>query len=198
MRNRKVEQGEATRGALIKAAVALFADRGYADTPTAEIVARAEVTRGALYHHFADKEQLFLAVLETIEEDIFHRVLAATATAGDDPAARLRTGTDVFLDACLERPVQRILLQEGPSVLGWDRWHRFDNPRCSRHLLARGLADAIAAGVIEEQPAEPLAHLLYGSLVQAGMVIAGADDPAAARATMGAAAQRLLTSLLRH
>ncbi|MCC5579953.1 TetR/AcrR family transcriptional regulator [Microtetraspora sp. AC03309] len=199
MGNRKVEQGETTRTALVEAAAALFAEKGYADTSTGEVVARANVTRGALYHHFADKEEIFRAVLETVEGDIFDRVNAATAASieagAGDPASLLRVGTDTFLDACLERPVQRILLQESTSVLGWSHWQRLDNPRCPRRLLAHGLAQAVDAGMIADQPAEPLTHLLYGALVQAGMIIAGADDPVATRAAMGTAVERLLDAL---
>lgn len=194
-RNRKVEQGEATREALIGSAIALFAEKGYADTSTTEIVARSQVTRGALYHHFPDKEHLFLAALEAVEEDIFDRVSAATAAEGPDLRTRICTGADAFLDACLERPVQRILLQEGPAVLGWARWQRLDNPRCSRRLLADGIAAAIHTGVLPDQPAEPLTHLLYGALVQAGLVIAGSDDPKGTRVAMGRAMRGVLCSL---
>jgi AcrR family transcriptional regulator len=195
--NRKVEQGEATRSALVACAVALFAEKGFAATSTTDVVSRAGLTRGALYHHFVDKEQLFEAALDAVEGDIFERVLAASASAGDDVGRRLRCGVDAFLDACLEPAVQRILLQQAPSVLGWDRWQRLDRPRCARHLLATGLRNAIDSGLIAAPSATALTHLLYGALVQAGIVIAGAEDPRAARATLGEAVQRLLDSLLR-
>lgn len=197
VRNRKVEQGAATRGVLVDAAVELFAEKGFAETSTTEIVHRAGLTRGAMYHHFTDKEQLFEAALDAIEGRIFDRVRVAAAKYDGDAAGQVRAGVDAFLDACLEPAVQRILLQEAPSVLGWGRWQQLDRPRCARQLLAAGLASAIEAGLIAEQPAEPLTHLLYGALVQAGLFIGGAKNPKAARATMGAAAQRLLDALFR-
>jgi hypothetical protein len=91
--------------------------------------------------------------------------------------------------------VQRILLQEGPAVLGWQRWHRMDNPHCARSLLADGIAEAIRDGLLPRQPAEPLTHLLYGALVQAGLVIAGSQNPESTRDTMGHATQIMLDSM---
>jgi AcrR family transcriptional regulator len=195
VRNRKVEQGEHSRDTLIASAVALFAEKGFAETSTTEIVDRAGLTRGALYHHFADKEQLFEAALEAVEGDIFDRVRAAGAHLGDDVRRRLATGVGVFLDACLEPAVQRILLQEAPSVLGWERWQRLDRPRCARRLLAVSLAEAVDRGLIVAPSSAALTHLVYGALVQAGIVIAGAEDPRATRAVMGETVERLLDSL---
>jgi AcrR family transcriptional regulator len=181
---RKAEQGEATRGALVAAAVALFTDRGFADTSTTEIVRRADVTRGALYHHFADKEELFRAAYEAIEEDIFER--CRTAAHGHEAVAALKAGIAAYLDACLEPHVRRILLVEGPLVLGWDRSLHFDDPHCARRLLRASVA-ALAPG-----PPEPLAHLLFGALLQGGLVIADAPDR---RTEMGAAMDALVDSL---
>jgi AcrR family transcriptional regulator len=197
VRNRKVEQGEHTRDALVASAISLFAEKGFAETSTTEIVDRAGITRGALYHHFADKHQLFEAALDAVEGDIFDRVQAAGARLGDDVHGRLATGIDVFLDACLEPAVQRILLQEAPSVLGWERWQRLDRPRCARRLLAGSLAQAVDRGLIAAPSAPALTHLVYGALVQAGIVIAGAEDPRATRMVMGETAHRLLDSLFR-
>jgi AcrR family transcriptional regulator len=197
VRNRKVEQGEHTRDVLVASAIALFAEKGFADTSTTEIVERAGTTRGALYHHFADKHQVFEAALEAVEGDIFDRVQAAGARLGDDVQRRLAVGIDVFLDACLEPAVQRILLQEAPSVLGWARWQRLDRPRCARRLLATSLAEAVDRGLVAVPSAPALTHLLYGALVQAGIVIAGADDPRATRTVMGETVRRLLDSLFR-
>lgn len=194
-RNRKVEQGEHSRDALVASAVALFAEKGFAETSTTEIVDRAGLTRGALYHHFADKDQLFEAALEAVEGDIFDRVQAAGAQLGDDLRLRLGTGVGVFLDACLEPAVQRILLQEAPSVLGWERWQRLDRPRCARRLLAVSLAAAVESGQIVAPSSAALTHLVYGALVQAGIVIAGAEDPRATRTVMGETVDRLLDSL---
>lgn len=194
-RNRKVEQGDATRQALVRSAITLFTEQGYTATSTSDIVAAAQVTRGALYHHFPDKQRLFLAALDAVEEDVYRRVGESIASSEPDIAARIRTGASAFLEACLDPQVQRILLQEGPAVLGWQRWHQMDNPHCARRLLADGIAEAIRSGVLPRQPAEPLTHLLYGALVQAGLVIAGSDDPKSTRDAMGHATQIMLDSM---
>ncbi|MFE9328794.1 TetR/AcrR family transcriptional regulator [Nocardia sp. NPDC052278] len=193
--NRKVEQGITTRSELVRAAIDLFAERGFADTFTSEVVARAQVTRGALYHHFADKDGLFLAAYEATEEEVAQRLIAAAETA-DGPDTRIRAGAAAFLDACMDPRIQRILLMDGPSVLGWDRWRRADDPRCARGLLSIGLSNAVAAGILADQPVAPLAELLYGALVQAGLAIARAEDPPVTRRLMGEAVDRLLSTLL--
>src|SRR5881398_3481078 len=109
----KEEHAEATRAALIASARALFAERGYAAVSIEEIVRRARVTRGALYHHFEDKADLFRAVFERVQ-----RLLDA-ASSQPDPARHLEVGCHAFLDACAEPDVQRIVLLDGPAVLGW-------------------------------------------------------------------------------
>ena len=119
--NRQTSRSASTRARLIRAARRLFARNGYAAVGTEEIVRRAGVTRGALYHQFADKQDLFLAVYEQVEQDLTERV---AATLGDvsSPFAALRAGIGVFLDACRTPEVQRIVLTDGPAVLGWERW----------------------------------------------------------------------------
>jgi AcrR family transcriptional regulator len=191
--NRKVEQGEVTRARLIAVARSLFAERGFADSPTEEIVHRAEVTRGALYHHFRDKETLFRAVFEQIEGELAERVVVASAAASD-PLQGIRLGLDAFLDACLEPAVQKIVLQEGPSVLGWDVWHEIDT-RYAFGLLVVALDAAVDAGAIRRQPVEPLAHLLLGAVTQAGMVVARSETPEKTRAAIGKAFMQLLAGL---
>jgi AcrR family transcriptional regulator len=181
-RSRKAEQSEATRAALLAVARELFAERGYAGVGTEEIVRRARVTRGALYHHFRDKKDLFRAVHEQLEGelvDALGRQLAAGPA--DDPIALLRTGVRAFLDHCLDPALARVALVDAPSVLGWAEWRAVD-AKYGLGLVMAGLQGAMAAGAIREQPVKPLAHLLLGALGEAGMLIANADDPRAARA----------------
>ncbi|HEU5142199.1 MAG TPA: helix-turn-helix domain-containing protein, partial [Solirubrobacterales bacterium] len=117
------ERSEATRTALTGAARRLFAERGYAGVGTEEIVQAAGVTRGALYHHFPGKRQLFDAVYEQLEIELAQRIAAGALEAGAaSPLEAMRAGAKMFLDACVEPEVQRIALLDGPSVLGWDRW----------------------------------------------------------------------------
>jgi AcrR family transcriptional regulator len=189
----KAEQADATRTALSAAARQLFTERGYAATSTTEIVERAGVTRGALYHHFAAKEDLFRAVFEQLEGEVTRHV-AKEALTSADPLEQLRRGTRAYLDACIDPAVQRVVLLEGPSVLGWQTWQEIEQ-RYGYGLVVAGVEAAIGAGLIAAQPVEPLAHVLFGALTEAGMVVARADDSDAVRAEMEAAMDRLLDGL---
>ncbi|MBV9914972.1 MAG: TetR/AcrR family transcriptional regulator, partial [Solirubrobacterales bacterium] len=185
----KAAQREATVAALVGAARELFAARGYAAVGTEEIVQRAGVTRGALYHHFrGGKEDLFRAVLVQVSAETTERVLAA-AGAIDDAWDSLIAGTDAFLDASASEEVQRIMLVDGPAVLGWDVWRAADGDYALR-MLEQALARAIEAGRIVPQPTRPLAHVLLGAIDEAAMVVARADDPLQARAEMGRTVRR--------
>jgi AcrR family transcriptional regulator len=190
---RKAEQSDATRGTLLSVARDLFTERGYAATSTTEIADQAGVTRGALYHHFAAKDDLFRAVFEQIEQEVVERV-ARGAAAGADPLEQMRLGSHAFLDACLDPAVQRIVLLEGPAVLGWETWQEIEE-RYGYGLVAAAVEAVIAAGLIDAQPVGPLAHVLFGALSQAGLMVARADDPDAARSEMEAAMDRLLDGL---
>ena len=190
----KAAQREATTAALIDAARQLFAGRGYANVGTEEIVQQAGVTRGALYHHFrGGKEELFRAVVVQISAETAGRV-REVARANDDPWNALIHGIDAFLDACALPDVQRILLVDGPAVLGWDVWRAIDNDYGLR-LLEGALQRAIDAGRLPPQPARAAAHVLLGALDEAAMVVARADDACAARNEMGQTVHRLLEGL---
>jgi len=189
----KAEQSDATRAALSAAARELFTQRGYAATSTTEIVERAGVTRGALYHHFAAKDELFRAVFEQLEDEVTKHV-AHEALTSTDPLEQLRRGTRAYLDACIDPAVQRVVLLDGPSVLGWETWQEIEQ-RYGYGLVVAGVESAIAAGLIAAQPVEALAHALFGALTEAGMVVARAAEPRAARAEMEAAMDRLLDGL---
>ena len=189
----KAEQADATRTALSAAARQLFTERGYAATSTTEIVERAGVTRGALYHHFAAKDDLFRAVFEQLEGEVTEHV-AQEALMSADPLEQLRRGTRAYLDACIDPAVQRVVLLDGPSVLGWETWQEIEQ-RYGYGLVVAGVEAAMAAGLIASQPVEALAHVLFGALTEAGMVVARADDPRASRTEMEAAMDRLLDGL---
>ena len=190
----KVEQREATTAALVTAARALFAERGYANVGTEEIVRRAGMTRGALYHHFrGGKEELFRAVVVQLSAETAGRV-RAEARAVQDPWDALVAGIDAFLDACATTEVQRILLVDGPAVLGWDVWRAIDADY-GLGLLQDALERAIEAGRMPPQPTRAAAHVLLGALDEAAMVVARADDPLNARAEMGQTVHRLLEGL---
>jgi AcrR family transcriptional regulator len=189
----QAERRAATRGALLRAGRELFAANGFANTPREEIVERAGVTRGALHHHFGRKQDLFLAVFEDLEEEIGGRIMAA-AVSGADPMAQLRLGCQAFLDAALDPAVQRIVLLDAPSVLGWEGWREVE----ARHglgLVTQAIREVMAAGQVEVQPVEPLAHILLAALNEAALLVAGAEDPVATRATVGDMVDRLLSRL---
>jgi AcrR family transcriptional regulator len=193
--NKQERRSAATRAKLLAAATALFAQRGYAAVGTEEIVRAAGVTRGALYHQFRDKEQLFEAVFEEVEADTTRRI-AETAIAGNDgdPLAALHAGARAFLAVCAEPVVERIALRDAPAVLGWARYREIG----FRHGLGvvRAVLEAgMAAGAIAEQPLTPLAHLLLGALDEGALYIARADDPATARAEVEVVIGRLVDGL---
>jgi AcrR family transcriptional regulator len=193
--SRQAERSQATRAMLVSAARELFAKRGYSDVGTEEIVKRAKVTRGALYHHFEDKRDLFRAVHEQIESELAERIgteLADSASA--DPIDALRTAVRTFLDACTEPEIARIALIDAPSVLGWEEWRRIDE-KYGLGLAMAGLTMGMEAGRLRRQPVRPLAHLLLAAMGEAGMVLANADDPSAARAEVEAALLSLLEGL---
>jgi AcrR family transcriptional regulator len=190
----KAGQREATTAALIAAARELFATRGYAGVATEEIVQRAGVTRGALYHHFrGGKEELFRVVLVQISAETVAQV-ARVAGGAADPWEALVQGSEAFLDACATPEVQRIMLVDGPSVLGWDVWRAIDADY-GLGVLAAALQRAMDAGRLMPAPADALAHVLSGALDEAAMVVARAEDPAAARAEMGLTVRHLLEGL---
>jgi AcrR family transcriptional regulator len=190
----KAEQRRATISALVGAARELFAQQGYAGVGTEEIVQRAGVTRGALYHHFPrGKEQLFQAVLVQVSAETA-QAIAQKAAAADDPWDELVIGIDAFLDACTTPDMQRIVLIDGPAVLGWDLWRAIDAEH-GLGLLEQAVQQAMDAGRLLSQPARAVAHVLLGALDEAAMVVARADDPVAARAEMGRTVRHLLEGL---
>jgi AcrR family transcriptional regulator len=190
----KAQQREATTAALIGAARALFAERGYAGVSTEEIVQRAGVTRGALYHLFSGgKEALFQAVLVQVSAETT-RQIASQAVAAGDPWNELVVGINAFLDACMTAEMQRIVLIDGPSVLGWDLWRAIDADH-GLGLLEAAVQEAMDAGHLLPGSARAVAHVLLGALDEAAMVVARADDSVAARAEMGQTVMRLLSGL---
>src|SRR5215213_532350 len=189
----KARQSEATRGRLLRVGRDLFARRGYSDVSTEEIVRRAGVTRGALYHHFEDKRDLFAAVVEQVEQDVLQKV-AEAALAEEDAWEQQRVAIGAYLDVCLEPAVQRIVLTDAPSVLGLAAWREIE-AKYGLALVQAGLQSVIEGGYIERQPVEPLAHLLLGALTEGGLLIGRAEDRQAARREVGDGLDRILSGL---
>ena len=190
---RREAEAQATRDALIQAALELFTERGYAAVGTEEIVARAKVTRGALYHHFADKRDLFRAVFERVEGELMERI-GASMDASDDPWELMLAGMRSFLDACEEPAVKQISLTDAPAVLGWEEWREIDN-RHGLGLTRAALQNAVDTGVMRPIAVEPMAHLFVAALSEAAFVIAYSDRPRKARAEVEAALIQLIEGL---
>lgn len=195
VKNRREESSEATRRGLVDAARALFSKKGYAETSTEEIVRAGRVTRGALYHHFTGKRDLFRAVLEEVNGGVSESIAGRALQEGDVWSAVVG-GIDAFLDACLDPAYQRIVLLDGPAVLGWEEWREIGEQHGLGTIRA-ALAHAMEDGVIDEQPIEPLAHMLHGALNEAGMHIARSSNVKAARKETGASVFRLIDGLRR-
>ncbi|MEU8132973.1 TetR/AcrR family transcriptional regulator [Streptodolium elevatio] len=188
----RARQREQTRHALTREGRRLFAAQGYTAVGLAEIVRAAGVTKGALYHHFEGKADLFRAVLEEVQQEVADRV-AAAADAESDPWTQLTTGCRTFLTATTEPAVQRIMLVDGPAVLGWETWRAFDEAGAARHL-AEALTALADAGVIAPQPIAPLAHLLSGAMNEAALWLAASGTAEDLNDTW-TALSRLLDSL---
>jgi AcrR family transcriptional regulator len=190
----QADRTASTRKAIVAAARTLFAEHGYRDVGTEAVVAAAGTSRGALYHHFADKIDLFAAVSETVEADALDRIATAVNAASDaDPVDLLRIGAATWLDVCSEPEIRRIVLVDAPAVLGWERWREIS----TRHgigLTQRLLTNAMAAGRVPHQPVEPLAHIILGALREAALFLAHRREPNARR-EIGAVIDALIRSL---
>lgn len=190
----RANQREQTRRTLLREGRRLFATRGYGAVGISEIVAAAGVTKGALYHHFAGKVDLFRAVLEEVQQEVAERV-STTAEGQAESWAQLTSGCQAFLVASTGPDIVRIMLVDGPAVLGWDEWRALDEAASGRHL-AEALGALIDDGTIAPQPVVPLTHLLSGAMNEAALWLATTADPDDLVATQAALA-RLLDGLRR-
>lgn len=192
---KKALQSEQTRKKLVGVARKLFETKGFAGTGTEDVVRRAGVTRGALYHQFQDKKALFVAVVEELECEIVERIRVAADTE-TQPWARLQAGYLAVLQACTEPDVRQILLLDAPAVLGVKRWRTVEADY-GLGILSRGLGAIMKAGWMEPLPVRAVAHLLLGAISEGGLMIASADDAETARREVAAALERLIDGLKR-
>lgn len=192
VKSRKVAQGEATRLALLDAARRLFGSQGYADTSLDEIVVAGGVTKGALYHHFSGKEELFRGVFQAAKQQLSRAVVEAHLDP--DPWTSLLAGCRTFIEAHTDPAVQRIVLLDARAVLSWEAWHEVDS-QYGTVILRSVLRRAVNHGLIEPQPLNSLATILSGALTEACMLVANADDPVAARAEATQIIERVLEGL---
>jgi len=189
----QAERLAATRATLLREARLIFAVSGYDAAATEEIVQRAKVTRGALYHHFKDKRAVFEAIVEEVAREIATSI-DRMAVPASDPLQALIAGTRAFLDACLDPAVRRIYLIDAPSVLGWHRWREIDAPHGVRSLR-EGVAAVLAARPNQALGVEPITFLLSGAFNEAALWIAEAKDEKAARREMDRTLVQLMERL---
>ena len=190
----KAQQSESTRTTLIGVARALFTDPGYAQTSTEEIVRRAGMTRGALYHQYEDKKDLFRAVFESVEQELDDRITRAVLLE-TEPVAQMRAGLDAFLDALLDPTVRRIVVLDGPSVLGLQTWRTIDDNYAFKQVSG-ALHGLVAARLLADRAVGALAHLIVGALNQAALAMAVADDVQRARLEFGDAFGNMIDAML--
>jgi AcrR family transcriptional regulator len=196
--NKRVEQGQATRERLVEVATRLFAERGFDGTSIEAVLDEAGVSRGSLYHHFASKEALFEAAFQAVEERIGQEILVAAASvpgALEDAAISLRTGSHTWIKLAGDPVVQRIILIDAPAVLGWERWRELEeqNALGTLKLAMQGASDQ---GRVRPEMVDIYAHMLLATVNEFALMIARADDQAAATRTAESAVDEILTKLL--
>jgi AcrR family transcriptional regulator len=187
------EQSEITAQRIREAATELFAEYGYASVGLEVVAANAEVTRGAVYHHYRNKQTLFEAVAAAAQQQVANAVTTA-AEATEDPWDGLVAGCRAFLTASVTDSHRRILLLDAPAVMGWSTW-RSQDAAASGHHLAEAVADLAAAGHLEVTSPEATAALLSGAMNEAALRIAEAADREAALAETWPDLLRLLNGL---
>ncbi len=189
MPDKRLQQGRNTREALLRAARELFGTKGFAATSTEEIVTLAGVTKGALYHHFADKDALFRGVFEQVQREVSD--VAVADFLQPDPWQALVQGCHHWVDAHDDPRVRQIALIDARGVLGWEIARAIET-RFSTVAIRGVLRKGMQAGILTTRPLRPLSLMLAGALTEACLYVAQADNPATARAEVGA----LITALL--
>jgi len=189
----RARQAAGTHDMLVSVARELFTERGYASTSIEEIIQRAGVARGALYHHFSGKDDLFRAVYDAVQADVVSRVMAA-ALAADEPWAALRAGLSAFLDACLEPAFRRVVVLDSVAVLQQDVWDGGIEHN-ELPMLRAVLTPLAATEVLPGVAVEPLVHVALGGLYGAALFIARSPMPTSARREVDAVLDTLIDGL---
>ncbi len=187
------ERSEATTSELLDVARRLFAADGYAATSLEDVVRGAGVTKGALYHHFGGKRDLFLAVYEREQQRLARAQFEAFARQRD-PWEGFFAGTQAFFEASLDPGVQRITLLDAPSVLGWETMREVES-RYALVQLHQGIEALIQDGHLAPRPVAPLASMLFGAMCESAMTVARAQDQRAATREVLAELRALLEGL---
>jgi AcrR family transcriptional regulator len=194
--SRKADYSESTRQALVDSAVSLFTENGYAATSLDAVVRQARVTKGALYHHFTGKQALFEAAFEAVEGAVMSRLGEVVAGGPDGAWDRAISGVNAYVRVCLEPAYRRIVIHEGPVVMGWERW-RAAEEHFSFGLVKAVLESLVAAGELDELPVETTTRILFGALAAGAAIIADAEDPERAVAEVSGTVVRVLEGMRR-
>ncbi len=196
-KNLKTQQSEATIKQLVRTATAEFSRKGYAGVSTETIVRKAGVTRGALYHHFKDKKDLFYAVFQAAQLEIGKRI-QKRVDAVDDPLEQLLAGCRAFLQACADPALQQIVVIDAPAVLDWNAYREVDEKMAGSgfSLLREGLQELIDGRIIKPLSTDALAHLLSGAMDEAAVWVARREDTDRALAEAQHALESLISGLL--
>jgi AcrR family transcriptional regulator len=192
---KRAAQGRATRGQLIEVATRLFAEHGYEGTSIEAVLSAAGVSRGALYHHFPGKEALFEAVVVAVSDQVMVD-LAAAVGGRTDPVDAMRTAALAWIGLAADPVIQRVVLVDAPSVLGWERWRDMDGGRTlgTLRVMLQAVSDS---GRLPSALVNPFSHMILAALDEIVLVVARADDPVAAVAEGRMAVEALLDRLLR-
>jgi AcrR family transcriptional regulator len=188
----RAEQVAQTRAALVLAGRRLFGEKGFRATSVDDLAREAGVTTGALYHHFPTKTALFEAVFEQAHTELVTTSTEAARDASDE-LDELARGFDAFLDAVMQPDVQRILVLDGPAVLGLARYTELDE-RYAFAVIVSALRSAVAAGTLAVDDPETITRLLLGALTRGTMLIATSPDPVNTRHAVARSMRALLTS----
>lgn len=194
VKNLRERQAEGTRHLLISVARELFTERGYGATSIEDIIGRAGVARGALYHHFSGKDALFRAVYDAVQADAVSGVMAA-ALAVQEPWAAVRAGLSAFLDACLEPTFRRVVILDSISVLQHDTWEGGIEHN-ELPMLRTVLTPLVGLDVLPGVTVEPLVYVALGGLYGAALYIARSPEPKTARGEVDAVLDTLIAGLL--
>jgi AcrR family transcriptional regulator len=189
--DKRNDRGQATRAHILNVATKLFAADGYEATSIDVVLQASGVSRGALYHHFANKEAVFAAVLENVEASVAKHVAAAAAGA-TNPLDALRAGCAAWLELARDATVRQVVLVDAPSVIGWKTWRELDDGY-ALGLLKAALGAMAAAGRFRREMIDTYAHLLLAAMIEASLLVARASDAADAVAKGREALEGLLS-----
>jgi AcrR family transcriptional regulator len=192
-RSRRQDYSASTKRALVEVARELFTDQGYAGTSLDAIVAGAEVTKGALYHHFSGKQALFEAVFEAVEDDAADAI-RASVRGHRDPWAKAMAGLRAFLEVCQEPSYRRIVIQDGPAVLGYERF-REQEERSTFGIVQDIVAAVLISYDLEASMVETFSRVFFGAMSAAGSAVTSAEDTQRASAEVEAAIAFILAGL---